>query len=124
MKKAGLRKRAEQRLLKEKLLAVIAGAFVVVMVGWLVLLVWQKGNQRVDTSDFDGKIVDRWAGYAESDTRGSQPYFRLNIEGDNGKRFTLRVDPGVYESARVGMRIKRRSGQLVLIDTSETSPGK
>jgi hypothetical protein len=126
MKKDELRRNAEKRLFKEKLLTVFVAAFVMAMVGVLVLLVWQKGGQRVDTSDFDGRIVDRWAGYDESSTRGSRPYFRLTVAGDDGKQFTVRVDPSVYESAKVGMRIKRRMGQIVLIDTgtSARSPGK
>lgn len=124
MKKSELRDRAEKRLFREKLLTTIAGVLIVAAVVTVVLLVWQKGSQRVDTSDFDGRIVDRWAGYDESSTRGSRPYFRLTVAGDDDKQFTVRVDPSVYESAKVGMRIKRRAGQIVLIDSGGKSPGK
>jgi len=124
MKNNDLRSSSSKRLSKEKLLTVIVAGLVVVMVGTLVLLVWQKGSQRVDTSDFDGRIVDRWAGYSESQTRGSEPYFRLSVEGDDGKRFTLKVDSGIYESAKVGMRIKRRAGEIVLSEPEVKRPGK
>ena len=117
MKKDKLQINAEKRLFREKLLTIVAGVLVLAVLVTVVLLVWQKGSQRVDTSDFDGRIVDRWADYAESTSRGSQPYFRLSVEGDNGKRFSVKVDPSVYESAKVGMRIKRRAGQIVLIET-------
>ena len=77
---------------------------------------------RVASSDYEGKVVDRWADYANTQ-QGARPFFRLVVESDEGKRFTVRVDPNVYESARVGMRIKSRSGQVVLIDTDRTSSG-
>ena len=93
------------------------------MIGWMALLVWQKATQRVDTSDFDGTIVDRWAVYPES-KYSPQPLFRLSVESQDGKRFTVKVDPAVYESAKVGMRIKRRSGQIVLIDSELKQTGK
>jgi len=124
MKNNDLRSSSSKRLSKEKLLTVIVAGLVMVMVGTLALLVWQKGSQRVDTSDFDGRIVDRWAGYSESQTRGSEPYFRLSVEGDDGKRFTLKVDSGIYESAKVGMRIKRRAGEIVLSEPEVKRPGK
>jgi hypothetical protein len=124
MKKDQLNKEAEKRLLREKLFTLIGGVLVLAALGMLVLLVWQKGSQQVDTSDFDGRIVDRWAGYSESQTRGSQPYFRLSVAGDDGKQFTVKVDSSVYESAKVGMRIKRRAGQIVLIETGSNSPSK
>lgn len=83
----------------------------------IFLYVW---GGRVANSDYEGKIVDRWADYADKE-QGSRPLFRLVVESDEGKRVTVRVDPNVYESARVGMRIKSRSGQVVLIDTDRKS---
>jgi hypothetical protein len=123
MKKDHLSAKTEKRLSKEKLLTALVAALVVAMVGALVLLVWQKGSQRADTSDFDGRIVDRLADYTES-LQGSVPRFRLSVETDDGKRFIVKVDQSLYESAKVGMRIKRRAGQIVLIETGSKSPGK
>lgn len=71
---------------------------------------------RVVNSDYEGRIVDRWADHVDT-SQGSSPIFRLVVESDEGKRSTVRVDPNVYESARVGMRIKSRSAQVVLIDS-------
>ncbi len=73
-------------------------------------------NRRANT-DYEGKIVDRWAGYSEGQ-EGSRPYFRLRVETDDGKQFVINVNPDVYELARVGMRIKSRSGQIVLIESN------
>jgi hypothetical protein len=75
---------------------------------------------RANSSDYDGKIVDRWADYTQS-TQGSQPFFRLVVESADGKRATVKVDSNIYESARVGMRIRSRKGQVVLIDSPNSS---
>jgi hypothetical protein len=118
-----LRRNAAQRVLKERLSAVIVGAIVLAMLTTLVLVVWQKSTQPVNT-DYEGRIVDRWGDYSESD-QGSRPRLRLLVEADDGKRFVVKVDPSVYESAKVGMRIKSRSGQVVLIEIEQTkSVGK
>jgi hypothetical protein len=75
---------------------------------------------RVTSSDYEGKIVDRWADQAPS-TQTTQPYFRLVVESSDGKRFTVKVDPNVYDSARVGMRIRSKNGQVVLIEPNADS---
>ncbi len=85
-------------------------AFMLAMVATLVLLVWQKSTQPSHTADYEGRIVDRWADYAETQ-QGSRPRFSLLVESQDGKRFTVKVDPNVYESAKVGMRIKSRAAK-------------
>jgi hypothetical protein len=92
----------------------------VVIVGLLSLLFFYIWGGRATSSDYDGKIVDRWADYTQSE-QGSRPYFRLLVESNDGKRFTVKVDSNVYESARVGMRIKSTGGQVVLIDSDRNS---
>ena len=70
--------------------------------------------------DYEGRIVDRWAGYSQTD-QGSQPYFQLRVESDDGRQFDVKVDSSVYQSSRSGMRIKSTSGQVVLVDTEKNS---
>lgn len=115
-------KRAEKerktRFGDSRLSQILMVAVIVAMLGTLVLLYWQRSAQTLDQSDFDGKIVDRWANYAESQ-QGSTPRFFLLVDAQRG-RFTLRVEPTTYESAKVGMRIKRESGKIVLIDLGKT----
>ena len=123
MKNDELDRKAEKRLFRGKLLTVVGCGLALAGLVTLVLLVWQKGSQRADTSDFDGRVVDRLADYTES-LQGSVPRFRLSVEADDGKRFIVKVDPSVYESAKVGMRIKRRGGQIVLIETDSKRPSK
>ena len=65
--------------------------------------------------DYAGRIIERWADYSQT-AQGSQPYFRLLVESDDGRHFEARVDSIIYEKARVGMRIKSEKGQIVLID--------
>jgi hypothetical protein len=81
----------------------------------LCLIFYYLWGGRATSSDYEGKIVDRWADYSQS-TQNSRAYFRLVIETGDGKRVTVKVDENVYQSARVGMRIKSRDGQVVLIE--------
>lgn len=122
MKQSRRQSNAGQRLFERKSSTLLVGALVVAMLAGLVLLVWQKTSQRVGTFDYEGIVIDRWADYAETN-EGSKPRFGLLIETQDGKRFTVRVDPAVYESAKVGMRIKSRLGQIVLIDSERKTTG-
>ena len=63
--------------------------------------------------DYEGVIVDRWAGYIESDL-GARPYFRLLVEDDKRGRITVNIDADTYHRAQVGMRISRRKGTVEL----------
>src|SRR5688500_17212724 len=80
--------------------AVILAAFV----GVLFFVYEVKRQMRPD--DYDGKIIDKWAGYSHSE-QGSFPYFRLLVEREGGQRSTLAVDPQTYNQAKVGMRIRK-----------------
>lgn len=90
---------------------VVLGAFFVAM----LFLAWQLANQQTRT-DFEGTIVDRYADYSETQ-EGSRPHFRLMVESENHERFKVKVEPGVYESAKIGMRIKSKAGKIELIDS-------
>lgn len=120
MKKAQLQRSAGQRLFGAKSSTIVISFLVVAMAATLALLVWQKSTRPLDKGDYEGTIVDRWADYAESD-QGSHPRLALVVESQDGKRFTVKVDPNVYESAKVGMRIRSRAGQIVLIDSERSS---
>jgi hypothetical protein len=112
-------KNREQRHHEGLFSKIVTFVIIVGMLATLGVLVWHNSTTPVDTSDYDGIIVDRWADYAES-REGSQTRLRLVVESQ-GKRFTVKVDPNVYDSAKVGMRIKSRSGQVVLIDSSASN---
>jgi len=116
MKKAQLEKNKSQRLIGDRVSTVILSLLILAMLAGLVLFVFQKSTAPARIADFEGTVVDRWADYAESD-QGSRPRLALVIESSDGKRFTVGVEPAVYESARNGMRIKSKSGRIVLIDS-------
>ena len=118
MKKQRLQR--DRRLFKRKLSTSLLGLLVVATLLTFAVVIWQKSTQPVNTSDYDGTIVDRWADYTQSE-QGSRPYFRLLVESNDGKRFSVKVDPNIYESARIGMHIKSRDGQVVLIDSERSS---
>ncbi len=63
--------------------------------------------------DYEGVIVDRWAGYIESDLR-PRPYFRLLIEDEKRGRITVIVDSDTYHRSQVGMWVSRRKGKVEL----------
>ena len=117
-----LRKKADQRVERDKWTAVLVGVLVVAGLCALFFLIYAR---RVvpPNNDYEGTIVDRWADYTESD-QGSRPRLRLVVESKNGKRFTVKVDPNVYESARVGMRIRNKAGQIVFVESAQPSVGK
>lgn len=117
MKKRPLNQNAGKRPADRKLATIIAGIMIMAMLCVLFFLIY---NRRASNPDFEGTIVDRWADYAES-AQGSTPRLSLVVESPDRKRFTVKVDPTVYESARVGMRIKSRTGQIVLIDSEKSS---
>jgi hypothetical protein len=98
----------------------VIGVIMLILLVWVGAVLWQRWTTVVDTSDYEGKIVDRWADYVESQ-QGSHPRLRLLVETKDGKRITVKVEPGVYESARVGMRIKSKDGQIVLIESEPKS---
>ena len=118
MKKQRLQR--DRRLFKRKLSTSLLGLLVVATLLTFAVVIWQKSTQPVNTLDYDGTIVDRWADYTQSE-QGSRPYFRLLVESNDGKRFSVKVDPNIYESARIGMHIKSRDGQVVLIDSERSS---
>ena len=83
------------------------------IVGFFVIA-WKRCSRPATvTSDYEGVIMDRWAGYSESD-QGSRPYFRLLIEDDNRRRLTVNVDADIYHRSQVGMRVSNRQGKIEL----------
>ncbi|PYS80464.1 MAG: hypothetical protein DMF70_10820 [Acidobacteria bacterium] len=117
MKKAHREEKAQRRRFFGVYTAVVLSVLVVAMLATLIAVVWQKSTTPVPT-DYEGTIVDRWADYAESD-QGSRPRLALVVESPDRTRFTIRVEANVYASAKVGMRIKSRGGQIVLIEPQQ-----
>jgi hypothetical protein len=81
------------------------GALIVALFAGLLLMIY-KSKLAVRPAEYEGRIVEKWAGYEHS-IEGSFPYFRLLVETDNGRKLTVAVNKENYERARVGMRIKK-----------------
>jgi hypothetical protein len=71
-------------------------------------------------AQFEGRIVDKWADYGETEL-GSVPQFRLLVEGGNRNRFVVSVSPDIYERSKVGMKVRRteRGNIELMIDESQ-----
>ena len=122
MKKGSQSQNISGGFFRDRIKAIVLGLVVVAFFSTLILLIWQRSTKPM-VGDYEGTIVDRWADYSES-SEGSQPRLVLIVESTDGKRFTVKVDPNIYQSARVGMRIRSRSGQVVLIESQKNSIAK
>jgi len=100
-------------------------------IGWFLLIlaclvalifIIYNTRQSLNPAEYEGKIVDKWAGYNESD-QGSRPYFRLLVEPDNGVKFTVAIDRDIYQRAKVGMRIKKTRVGIELSRRAPTREG-
>ena len=120
MASSRLNKNSALRFFEKKTAKIAVLSLLCFVVVTVLFVAWQKWTNRAQPADYEGRIVDRWANNSGA-AEGYQPSLALVIESTDGRRFTVRVDPNVYESARVGMRIRSRSGQVVLID-SERNP--
>lgn len=83
------------------------GLLIVTLFAGLLAFVYKAGH-KVNPPEYEGKIVDKWAGYSNTD-EGSFPYFRLAIETDGQQKLTVAIDRDNYERAKVGMRIRKTS---------------
>ena len=80
---------------------------VVILAGFVgVLFFVYQVNRQLKPPEYEGKIVDKWAGYNHSEL-GSSPYFRLLVESAGGQRSTVAVDRDTYERAKLGMWIRK-----------------
>ena len=61
-------------------------------------------------AEFEGRIVDRWAG-SNATQLGDNPYYRLLVEIEGQPR-RVPVNREIYEQAQVGMRLRRSSKGL------------
>lgn len=121
MKKTRGGKNPGEVWLNHKFTIVFLSALLLAMLATFMILVLKRSTERVE-SEYEGRVVDRWADYAES-TQGSRPRFRLLVESDDGKRITVRVEPQIYEAAKVGMRIRKKSGEAAIIESEQKTRG-
>ena len=96
------------------------GALVVILafVALLIFGITKLYHSPVESlpKEFEGRIVDKWAGHNESD-EGSRTYYRLVVEVEGQTRYTVPVNPDIYQQAQVGMRLRRSQKGLEVLPT-------
>jgi|SRR4030095_12931466 hypothetical protein len=97
-----------------KTIAVLAAVLACVCL--LFFAVTRLNQSRVESlpNEFEGRIVDKWAGYSESE-QGSSPYYRLVVEVEGQSRYTVPVNRDIYQQAQVGMGLRRSEKGLEVI---------
>jgi hypothetical protein len=84
----------------------------VILAGFIGLLFYVYHVKRqMSPLEYEGKVIDKWAGYHHSDL-GSFPYFRLLVETAGGQKSTIAVDQETYGRAKVGMWIRKTTKEL------------
>ena len=121
MKKKRVGKNPGEVWLNHKFTIVLVFAVLLATAATFMIVVLKRSTERVE-SEYEGRIVDRWADYVET-TEGARPRFRLVVESDDGKRTTVRVESKIYESAKVGMRIRKKSGEAAVIESEQKTRG-
>jgi hypothetical protein len=91
-------------------------ALILGLVALLLFGITKLKQSRVESlpKEFEGRIVDKWAGYSESQ-EGSSPYYRVVVEVEGQIRYTVPVPPDIYQQAQVGMRLRRSEKGLEVI---------
>ena len=94
-------------------------AALVVILSCVALLLFgitKLKQSRVESlpKEFEGRIVEKWAGYSESQ-QGSSPYYRVVVEVEGQNRYTVPVNQDIYQQAQVGMRLRRSEKGLEVI---------
>ena len=103
----------DQRVWNLKTIGVLAGILVLVSLIVFVGVRMKQAQADYLPQEFEGRIVDRWAG-SNATQLGDNPYYRLLVEID-GQQRTVPVNRQIYEEAQVGMRLRRSSKGLEVI---------
>jgi len=103
---------------------IIGLAVLLILFGGLIwgIMRYRSSPNSPFRNEYEGRIVEKWAGYSESEL-GSRPYFRLLVENDDKVRFAVAVTSEIYERAEAGMRVKKtEDGIELLSDESKIIP--
>lgn len=99
----------------------LAGVVFILLVFVLIYAYPRLTRPPIAERDFEGRVVEKFVALGESQI-GSKTFPRLVVELANGARFNVAVNDEQYERARVGMRVARRRGELIL-SWDEPGPG-
>jgi hypothetical protein len=91
--------------MRSQIKTVIGVAAMIMLLGAIAIFLY-KGKLESHRNEYEGIVVEKWAGYNHTE-EGSFPYYRLLIESDDGGRFPVPVDYQIYQRAETGSRIKK-----------------
>lgn len=94
---------------------------VVILVSFAALLFFGYYVKRQSRPlEYEGRIIDKWAGYSHTAEHGSIPYFKIHLETKDGQRLIVSVNDGIYHRAKVGMWYKKTRTGIELLDELTT----
>lgn len=112
------RRRAQRvaGLVPDSVSIIAAPVVVLACVALLLFGITKLKQSRVESvpKEFEGRIVDKWAGISESE-QGSSTHFRLIVEVEGTGVYTVPVNNELYQQAQIGMGLKRSEKGLELI---------
>jgi hypothetical protein len=104
----------DERIWSLKTIAVLAGILIAVSLFLFALTALKRSRVESIPREFEGRIVDKWAGFNETQ-QGSYPYYRISVEVDGQQPFSVPVNEELYQQAQRGMILKRSEEGLEIL---------
>ncbi len=104
----------DERVWSLKTIAVLAGILIAVSLFLFALTALKRSRVESIPREFEGRIVDKWAGFNETQ-QGSYPYYRISVEVDGQQPFSVPVNEELYQQAQRGMILKRSEEGLEIL---------
>lgn len=100
---------------RDKILTIIALVLVIALVFVLGINLSQRiKSQGAYRNEYEGRVMDKWVGYHESQ-QGTRISRHLLIKSKNNEVFQVSVSPELYEQAKVGnWLLKDKEGLRIL----------
>ena len=108
----------DERVWSLKTIAVLVGILIAISLFLLAVTALKRSRVESIPREFEGRIVDKWAGFNETQ-QGSDPYYRISVEVEGQQPFSVPVNEELYQQAQVGMILKRSEKGLEVVRARE-----
>jgi len=108
----------DERVWSLKTIAVLVGILIAISLFLLAVTALKRSRVESIPREFEGRIVDKWAGFNETQ-QGSDPYYRISVEVEGQQPFSIPVNEELYQQAQVGMILKRSEKGLEVVRARE-----
>ena len=108
----------DERVWSLKTIAVLVGILIAISLFLLAVTALKRSRVESIPREFEGRIVDKWAGFNETQ-QGSYPYYRISVEVEGQQPFSVPVNEELYQQAQVGMILKRSEKGLEVVRARE-----